>query len=286
MNASTGSRGHSSLGPLPESQERGSDAFRLDPMRRIEMVAFGERLEGEVWEARSKTLSHAGVVVGIAATAEREVHGLIERPKRFDVEVAAIERADQRPYASGPLRHPWRRRAARWGRWLYARRELQPHERRHQLIGREAFDRTESLPQSLLLYRPLIACPRWFQERQASESLAVLSGGGQRGCTTAGIADEVEPVEAVTIGLSQNPLHLHVEAVVCRRLIPGIHLQVLRDRINPIPEHLEECCVGWFCWENHTGQQHDMVTTCHGLDRRPSRRDALLDECSLPRRGG
>src|SRR5437870_436179 len=98
--------------------------FGFDAMRRVEVVTLGERLDREVGEDRGKPIGHPGVVVGVAATAEREIHRPVERPKRLEVEVPAIERVEEGPNTRGPLRHPrWRR--ALWRRWwLNTGREL------------------------------------------------------------------------------------------------------------------------------------------------------------------
>ena len=63
-----------------------------------------------------------------------------------------------------------------------------------------------------------------------SEPRAVRSGEGERGGTAARVADEMETVEAASIGLAQNPLHFGVEAETRRRLLPGVHLEILRNR--------------------------------------------------------
>jgi hypothetical protein len=47
----------------------------------------------------------------------------------------------------------------------------------------------------------------------------------------------METLESVSVCLSQNPVHLVVEAVARRRTIPRIDLEILRDRIDPLAEH-------------------------------------------------
>ncbi len=85
----------SSSRSLPEGQQRVGEALGLDAVRRVEWVAFGERLDREVGEDGRQPVRHAGVVVGVAATAEREVQGPIERSKRLGVQAAFVERFDE-----------------------------------------------------------------------------------------------------------------------------------------------------------------------------------------------
>src|SRR5262249_57028167 len=64
---------------LPEGKERPGKSFGLDPMRGVEVVALGKRLDREVGKDRREPVGHAGVVIRIAATTDREVHRLVER---------------------------------------------------------------------------------------------------------------------------------------------------------------------------------------------------------------
>jgi hypothetical protein len=48
----------------------------------------------------------------------------------------------------------------------------------------------------------------------------------------------MEAAEAVTISFTQNPIDLGVEAEVRRRLVPGVDLEILRDRIDALAEHV------------------------------------------------
>ena len=45
-------------------------------------------------------------------------------------------------------------------------------------------------------------------------------GKGQRGGAAARVADEMEAVEAVNIGLTQDPVHFQIETEVRRRVLP------------------------------------------------------------------
>ena len=50
----------SSLGALPHGEERGGQTFGLDPVRRVEVVAFAKRLDREVREDRGQPVGYAG----------------------------------------------------------------------------------------------------------------------------------------------------------------------------------------------------------------------------------
>ena len=82
-------------------------------------------------------------------------------------------------------------------------------------------------------------------------------GEGERRRAAARVADEVEPLEAMRIGLAQDPRALHAEVVVRRRPFRGVDLEILRDRINALPEHLKQRGVGRFGRQHSTGQEHD-----------------------------
>jgi hypothetical protein len=110
------------------------------------MVPFRKRLKGEVGEDRGQPLGHSSVVVRVAAPTEREIDRFIECPKRVEVELAAVERGNERAQARGSLDHPRRRWAVRTRRWLDPGGQLQPCEPRHELLlpapqdrAREAF---------------------------------------------------------------------------------------------------------------------------------------------------
>jgi hypothetical protein len=50
------------------------------------VVAIVEDVEREVREDRGRALGHPAVVVGVAQTSEREVHGPVERPQAVEIE--------------------------------------------------------------------------------------------------------------------------------------------------------------------------------------------------------
>ena len=53
----------------------------------------------------------------------------------------------------------------------------------------------------------------------------------------------MEAVEAVGIGLTQDPLHFQIETEILRRLIRSVHLEILRDRIAAFKAQLERARV-------------------------------------------
>jgi hypothetical protein len=63
----------------------------------------------------------------------------------------------------------------------------------------------------------------------------VLGGKGQRGGAAARVADEMEAVEAVSVGLAQDPLDFRVETEVRRGLISGVNLEILYGPIDAPP---------------------------------------------------
>ena len=65
--------------PAPEGKQRVCDVLGFDAVRRVEVVTLGERLDREVGEDRRQPVGHPAVVVGVASTAEREVHRPVER---------------------------------------------------------------------------------------------------------------------------------------------------------------------------------------------------------------
>jgi len=52
--------------------------------------------------------------------------------------------------------------------------------------------------------------------------------------------------EAVSVGLPEDPCYFGVEAKVRRRTVPGVHLEVLRDRIHVLAEDLRQRRAGRF----------------------------------------
>lgn len=100
---------------MPEREQRLGYLLGLDPVGRVEVVAFGEGFEGEVRERRSESLRHWAEVVGIAAATECEIDGAVERPQRLGGEIAILEGGEKSSDTCGPLGHP------RWG-WAFGRR--------------------------------------------------------------------------------------------------------------------------------------------------------------------
>ena len=48
----------------------------------------------------------------------------------------------------------------------------------------------------------------------------------------------VEASESVRVRNPQNTFDLGVEAVTWWRLVSGVHLEIFRDRVDSLPEHL------------------------------------------------
>jgi len=81
----------------------------------------------------------------------------------------------------------------------------------------------------------------------------VHGGEGEGGGAAARVPDEMEPIEAMSIGLAQDPLDLRTEAVVRRGSISGVHLEILHGRIHALPEHLKQRRVGGIGRQDPTG---------------------------------
>ena len=234
---SSRSRGPGGVGSLPEGQQRAGEAFGFDAVRRVEVVTFGERLDREVGEDLRQPIRHPTVVVRIAAAAEREVHGPIERPQCVEVEVAAVERIDEGAYACGALGPSTVAAGLGGGGGATpgaSCRRTNPAMSSSGGSGESARKRSISASSS---GGPVVARPRWFEERQAAESAAVLGGEGERRRAASRVADEMEPSEAVSVSHAQDPVDLDAEVVVRRRPVPRVHLEVLRDRVHALTEH-------------------------------------------------
>jgi hypothetical protein len=101
----------------------------------------------------------------------------------------------------------------------------------------------------------------------------------------------METVEAAGVSFAQNPLHLGSEAVVGRWLLAGVHLEILRERVNPVAEDSEQLRVrrlggndtsrqedGWMhsfhCFSAQRGDEHlGMLALEH--ERRADLQDIL-----------
>ena len=76
----------------------------------------------------------------------------------------------------------------------------------------------------------------------------------------------MEPIETVGVGLPQDPRHLRIEAVVRRRSVSRVHLEILRHSGHALPECLKHCRVGRLGRQHTTRQQHDAMAGFHGDD--------------------
>jgi hypothetical protein len=66
----------------------------------------------------------------------------------------------------------------------------------------------------------------------------------ERGCTAARVAYEMEALPAARVGLAEDAGDLVVEAVVDRRLVAGVQLEVLGDGLDPVTERFDQRTVG------------------------------------------
>src|SRR5207253_200454 len=103
--------------------------------------------------------------------------------------------------------------------------------------------------------------PRRFQKRQAQEPVTVPGGKGKRGGAAARVAEEMEAVEAVNIRHTQDPLHFQIETEVRRRLIPGVNLEILRDRIDALAQYLKQRRIRGLCRQYRARQQDDVMAS-------------------------
>ena len=103
----------------------------------------------------------------------------------------------------------------------------------------------------------------------------------ERGGPAGGVADEVKPPETVRVRLTEDALDLDVEAVARWRLVRAVYLELLRDRFDTLPEHLEQGGIGRLGGQHNARQQHDGMSGRHALDLTP-RQAALLCRASTP----
>ena len=82
------------LGTLQEREQRVGEPLRLDPVRRVEVMALRKGLDREVREDLAQPVGHPAEVVRVASAAEGEVDRPVERFERFDIEISAVKRLD------------------------------------------------------------------------------------------------------------------------------------------------------------------------------------------------
>ena len=180
----------------------------------------------------------AAEVVGVAAAPECEIGRPVERPQRSGVEVALVESVEDGSDARGPLGHPrWRLTLGR-RRWVDAWRELEALKPGHELVGWEWRERAKALRHPFLLRGSVVSGPRRFEKREAQEPVAVGRSECERHRPACRIADEMEPSEAVRIRSPENTVDLETEAITRGRLVTGVYLELFRDRVDSLPEHL------------------------------------------------
>jgi hypothetical protein len=75
----------------------------------------------------------------------------------------------------------------------------------------------------------------------------------------------MEAAEAARVGRPRDPVELEREVVVGRRLVAGVDLELLRDRIDAVAEDVEQRPIGRFSGKDDAGEQDDREAG--GLDR-------------------
>ena len=113
-------------------------------------------------------------------------------------------------------------------------------ERRHELVGGKRVERPEALHHHLFVIRSLVAGPRRLEQRQAEEPLAVDGGADERRGPAARVADEMEAVEAVSVRFADDSLGFQAQAVVRRRPIFRVQLEILRHGLDTLAENVEQ----------------------------------------------
>jgi hypothetical protein len=75
------------LGSRPQGPERRSDAGRLDPMRRVEVMTILETLDREIRKDHSQAVGHPAVQIRVAATTEGKPDRAVEATQRRKIEI-------------------------------------------------------------------------------------------------------------------------------------------------------------------------------------------------------
>ena len=97
-------------------------------------------------------------------------------------------------------------------------------------------------------------------------------GEGKRRRTATRVAHQVEAVEAASMGCAQDSLHFQIETVVRGRPIPGVNLEILRDRIDALPQYLKQRRIRGLRRQDRARQQDDVMA---------SRQAAILPSITL-----
>jgi hypothetical protein len=223
---------------------------------RVEVVALLENLKLEVREHPTETFRDLSVLVRVAKSAEREVDRAIETAEGLTVDVAPLERPLD---CSDPCRtfgHPGRRVAGLRRRERDTRFDPQPHEGRHELFGRELFEPVVLEPERLLRGTQIpVSGPGRLEQRQAREPFRSGCGEGERDRSPARVSDEVKPLPAVCVCLTQHSSDLDIELVVVGRLGRCVDLEILHDRLNVRAKRSDESAVRRLCREHDPRKQ-------------------------------
>src|SRR5262245_56660568 len=91
----------------------------------------------------------------------------------------------------------------------------------------------------------------------------MLRGKRERRCAAAGVSDQVETIEPSLARLPENPCDLRVEAVVRRRMVVRVDLEVLGDCVDPVSDYSEKACVRRLRRQHSSGEQDDLESAWH-----------------------
>ena len=104
--------------------------------------------------------------------------------------------------------------------------------------------------------------PRRVRAARGSTAVGIRGGAGQCHRPAGGVPDEMEPVPTPRPGGVKDSFNLDVQRILCRRLLSGVHLQVLGHRVDigqppltllhdhrlerarPVPRHLNAHLTG------------------------------------------
>src|SRR5207253_5235275 len=132
------------------------------------------------------------------------------------------------------------------------------------LLLRQLLDGAEAFRQRVLLGRTVVAGPGGLEQCQAEQPLAVRGGERERRRTAAGVADEVEAIEAACVRFTQDAVDLGCERVVRRRLVRRVDRELLGGRVDAPTQHLEQRTIRRSRRQHAARQQYD---------RKPARLD-------------
>lgn len=243
-------------------------------MGRIQMMKPLVDLDLHLWPELGQVAALA-LEGGMAESAERDVHA--PPIPRQGLEIQRVEPRCPHQVFVGcrALCHPGRRRTRRrsWG-W---RPWLQNHRSRSStaFLRRKGHQPLELSPEGVSFEGRLeIPHRRELDETQACHPIWMAGRRGQGDRTAKRVPDQVESTETSLVGSPQHAGDLQVEAVVRRRFIAGIDLEILGDAPGLITERLAERSIGQSS-RQHTARKQDRVEfVCSHLLSKPRRATA------------